>query len=219
MRREQITVWPDGIKCSPNYSKVAQKSRHNSFYFKSYVFKVAQKVAKYLDYFCLKIVAKKFQKSSNLVTLAEKRILAANCLRQRRWRSRRCRRRRQLGLGRSIENFSFSSDRLFSSGSSDRPVWPGEISPLWQNFKSLWPFFATLFSIWCNVKPTLANLLCLSAISLLPNGQISNKWCSHHLVTLTSVATMTRHNHSSFGQLEISKKVWTTKLSETSGIE
>ena len=33
------------------------------------VFKIAQKVTNHLDYFCVKFVAKKFQKSPNLVTL------------------------------------------------------------------------------------------------------------------------------------------------------
>ena len=35
----------------------------------------------------------------------------------------------------------------------------GEISPLWQNFKSLWLFCAGLFSIWENIEPTLGNYL------------------------------------------------------------
>ena len=33
------------------------------------VFKIAQKVTNHLDYFCVKFVAKKFQKSPNLGTL------------------------------------------------------------------------------------------------------------------------------------------------------
>ena len=30
-----------------------------------------------------------------------------------------------------------------------------EISPLWQNFKSLWLFLASLFSVWQNIEQTL----------------------------------------------------------------
>ena len=35
----------------------------------------------------------------------------------------------------------------------------GEISPLWQNFTSLWQLFGGLFLIWQNSQPTLVNLL------------------------------------------------------------
>ena len=35
----------------------------------------------------------------------------------------------------------------------------GEISPLWQNFPSLWQISDSLFLIWQNVEPTLTNLV------------------------------------------------------------
>ena len=34
----------------------------------------------------------------------------------------------------------------------------GEISPLWQKIPSLWQIFVSLFPMWQNAKPTLANL-------------------------------------------------------------
>ena len=36
----------------------------------------------------------------------------------------------------------------------------GEISPLWQNLKSLWQFFEGKFSIWQHLWPILANFVC-----------------------------------------------------------
>ena len=36
----------------------------------------------------------------------------------------------------------------------------GEISPLWQNFNSLWVFLASLFSFRQNIEPNLGNIFC-----------------------------------------------------------
>ena len=35
----------------------------------------------------------------------------------------------------------------------------GKILPLWQRFTSIWQFFDSLFLIWQNAEPTLANLV------------------------------------------------------------
>ena len=35
-----------------------------------------------------------------------------------------------------------------------------EISPLWQKFKSFWPFLESLFRIWQNFVPTLDKFIC-----------------------------------------------------------
>ena len=36
----------------------------------------------------------------------------------------------------------------------------GEISPLWQKFKSFWPFLESLFRIWQKFLPTLDKFIC-----------------------------------------------------------
>ena len=54
-----------GMKSSPNFSK----SKHSSFYYRSYDFHNCPKVTKYLHYVFKKFVAKNFKKSPNLVKL------------------------------------------------------------------------------------------------------------------------------------------------------
>ena len=43
----------------------------------------------------------------------------------------------------------------------------GEISALWQNFKTLWESLDDLFSIWQNCKPNLENISLECKLSLL----------------------------------------------------
>ena len=59
----------NGIKSSPILSHSCPKSSHVRVYFKSYFFKIAQKLVKYLGHFCNKMAAKIFQELPNLVTL------------------------------------------------------------------------------------------------------------------------------------------------------
>ena len=63
-------MWPDArIKSGLIFTKVAQKCSKSRFYIKREVFKIAQKVAQNLGYFCKEYVSKTFQKEPNLVTL------------------------------------------------------------------------------------------------------------------------------------------------------
>ena len=56
-------AWPDaGIKSGPIFTKVAQKCSKSSFYIKREIFKIAQKVAHYLGYFCNRICLQDFSK-------------------------------------------------------------------------------------------------------------------------------------------------------------
>ena len=48
----------------------------------------------------------------------------------------------------------------------------GEISPPWEKFTSLWQFFDSLFLIWQNVEPTLANCDIIGLICIVANSQI-----------------------------------------------
>ena len=66
-----VQVWPHvRIKSSPISPQTCPKSSLRSFYFK-----IAQKIAKYLGYFCNKIWHQELSKSPNLVTLK-----TSNCL-------------------------------------------------------------------------------------------------------------------------------------------
>ena len=58
-----------GVKKSPNFSKSNPKGRCSSTYTRVRFFKIAQKVANHLGYFCGFFVSLKFKKSPNLVTL------------------------------------------------------------------------------------------------------------------------------------------------------
>ena len=47
-----------------------------------------------------------------------------------------------------------------------------KISPLWQNFKSLWLFFEGLFCIWQTLEPNWANVFEIGQILIVVNGPI-----------------------------------------------
>ena len=66
----------------------------------------------------------------------------------------------------------------------------GAISPLWQNFNSLWVFLASLFRFRQNIEPNLGNIFMLFWANLVVIiVQILNNQCSH-LVTLVVSETM-----------------------------
>ena len=48
----------------------------------------------------------------------------------------------------------------------------GEILPLWQNIKSFWQYFDSLFSIWHTFEPTLINLVCFGQNFIAVNVEI-----------------------------------------------
>ena len=51
----------------------------------------------------------------------------------------------------------------------------GEFSPLWLNLKRLWQFVHSLFTIWQNLKLTLAKIMLLGKFSFLYRAKYSSK--------------------------------------------
>ena len=90
----------------------------------------------------------------------------------------------------------------------------GEISPLWQKFKTFWLSLEGLFSIWQNFKPTLANIsskwqafIVVNHQKLKNNLSIWSPWFRSDLYSMSSNESPTWRN-----LVVVEIFLWTTKF-------